>query len=425
MQVSLTKPTETKAKLQVVAADKELQVVLDAVLTRYRDKVKLPGFRPGHAPLPMVQKSVDQAALQNDFLNDAVNQMYFLAVQEKRLRTTGNPQVEVVKFVPFSTLEFTAEVDVVGDVKLPDYKKISAKKEAVSVTADDVKQVVESLRQRSAERKSVERAAKDGDEVVLDFAGKDAKGEPVPGAEAKGYGLQLGSKSFIPGFEDAIVGLKAGAEKTFTLPFPKDYAVSALAGKKVTFEVKVQEVKELALPKLDDAFAATVGPFKTVDELKTDIKKELTAQKEREAQAKYENAVVQDIAEKTKVALPDSVVDAQVDRLKQEDTQNAMYRGQSWDEYLKAQDLDDEKYRAQKRPQAELQVKASLALAEIAEAEKIDVTPEELDAQLEALKQRYTDAKMQEELSKPEARRDIASRILTEKTIAHLVGKKG
>lgn len=421
MQISMTNSSDTHAKLHVVAAQDELIVLKNTLLGRFQGQVKVPGFRPGHAPLAMVEKSLDQAMLQQEFLSEAINQMYVQAATEKRLRTVGNPQVDVTKFVPFSTLEFTAEVDVIGEVKLPDYTKIKVSKTAVTVTAADVTEVIRSLQARAAERKDVNRAAQKGDEAYIDFKGVDAKGEPVNGAEAKDYALQLGSNSFIPGFEDNVVGMKANEEKTFTLPFPKDYGVKALAGKKVTFTVSLTKVQELIEPKLDDDFASKVGPFKTLADLKADIKTELTAQKERETQAKFESDLVEAIASKTKVALPESVVDGQLDRLEDEEKRNLLYRGQTWDEHLAEEGVTATEHRTQKRPQAEMQVRASLALAEIAEREQIDVQPEELEAKMQQLKSQYNDKQMQTELAKPDARRDVVSRMLTEKTIDRLV----
>jgi len=232
--------------------------------------------------------------------------------------------------------------------------------------------------------------------------------------------LLLGSNTFIPGFEANLLGMKAGEEKTFVLTFPKDYGVKALQNRKVEFAVKVEKVQEVVEPKLDDAFAATVGPFKTVADLKVDIKKELSARKEDEAEQKFADELITKIAEKSKVAIPEVLITEQIDRLEQEQRQNLMYRGQTWQEFLDAEGLTDETFRKQLRPGAELRVKAGLVLSEISELEKIDVTPEELEIQVQTLKARYPDPQMQAELAKPEARRTIASRILTDKTVAKL-----
>lgn len=422
MQISLTHPSDTEAKLAIVANEAELQAVKHEVLAAFQKDVKIQGFRAGKAPLPLVEKNVNPASLQSEFLDQAINQMYFKAINEKKLRVVNNPQVNVTKFVPFNTLEFEATVDVLGDVKVPDYKKIKLTKETVKITADEVTGVIKSLQQRIAEKKDVDRAAKAGDQVFIDFKGVDAKGEPINGAEGKDYPLVLGSNAFIPGFEDNVIGMKANEEKTFTLTFPKDYGVKALANKKVTFTVNATKVQEVVEPKLDDEFAAKAGPFKTVQELKDDIKKQLTIERQNEADRKFENDLIEEVAKKTKVAIPKSMIDVQIDRMEQDERQNLAYRGQTWDEHLKEEGVTAEEHREQKRPQAEAQVRAGLALAEISDLEKVEVTPEELEVRLQVLRGQYPDKQMQAELSKPEARREIHSRMLTEKTIQKLVG---
>jgi trigger factor len=323
--------------------------------------------------------------------------------------------------VPFETLEIEAEVEVVGEVKLPDYKKIKLAQKPVSVTAKDVDEVLANLRTRAAGKKAVTRAAKNGDQVTIDFKGVDAKtNEPIKGAEGQEYPLLLGSNAFIPGFEPNLVGLKPQAEKTFTITFPKNYGVKALQNRKVTFSVTVTKVEEVQAPKLDDAFAATAGPFKTLAELKADVKKQLTAEKEQQAEQTYLDELLGKITEKTKVAIPPVLIDEQIDRLVDEQKQNVVYRGQTWQEYLKDEGLTEEEYRNKRRPDAELRVRAGLALAEIAEREKVTLTPEELEIRMQLLKGKYKDPAMQAELDKPETRRDIASRMMTEKTIDKL-----
>lgn len=420
MQISLTHNSETEVKITVVATESELQPLKEHVLNHFRSSVKLAGFRQGKAPLALVEKSIDQSQLQAEFLNEALNQMYSRAVTEKRLRVVSDPEVSITKFVPFTTLEFDATVQAIGDVKLPDYKKIKLAKPEVKITADDVKQVIESLQTRLAEKKDVDRAAKAGDHVWIDFKGVDDKGEAVNGAEGKDYPLPLGSNTFIPGFEDNVIGMSAGEEKTFTLKFPKDYGVSALANKDVTFTVVATKVQEAVIPKVDDDFAAKAGPFTTVQELKDDIKKQLESERGYEADQKFENELILAIGNKTKVAIPAVLIDDQIRRIEEEEKRNLVYRGQTWQEHLADEGVTEEEHREQKRPQAEERVRASLALAEIAEAENIVVTPEDLEIRVQLLKGQYQDKKMHDEIDKPENRRDIASRMLTEKTIEKL-----
>jgi trigger factor len=359
--------------------------------------------------------------LQTDFLDAMVNQMYVQAITEHKLRPVNRPDVSITKFVPFTTLEVVAEVEVIGKITLPDYKKIKLAKPVVKVEAKDVDEVLQNLAARGAERKDVDRAAKDGDEVTIDFTGVDAKTkEPIAGADGKDYPLVLGSNSFIPGFEEELIGLKAGDEKTFDIVFPKDYGTQTLQNRKVTFSVTLKKITELVKLKLDDAFAATVGPFKTLTELKADIKKQVQADRQQQAQRDYESELLGQIAEKTKADIPGILIEEEIDRAEADEKQNLMYRGQTWEEHLKEEGVTAEQHRDKQRPAAQARVTAGLVLGEVADLEGIEVSEEEVDLRMKLLSGQYTDAAMQAELSKPEARRDITSRMLTEKTIAKL-----
>lgn len=421
MQVTKTQPGPTTAKLKVSAGQKELEETKQAVLSVLSANVKVPGFRPGKAPANLVEKQIDPQVLQSEFLEQAVNRLYVDAVQQEKLRPVAQPKIEITKFVPFSTLEFTAEVESVGEIKLPNYKLIKVDAKQSSVSAQDVGDVLNNLRQRAATKQAVERAAKSGDEVVIDFKGVDTKTkEAIDGADGKEYPLTLGSKTFIPGFEDELVGLKPGEKKTFGLTFPADYGAKALQSRKVTFEVTVLKVSELQPPKLDDGFASTVGPFKTVAELKADIKKQLTAEKDRESERLFNNELVEKIAAKTVVEIPKALVEEEIDRMEDEEKRNIVYRGQTWQEHLDAEGLTADQHREKQREGAELRVKAGLVLGAIADKENINVTPEELEIRIQLLKGQYADPSVQAELDKPEGRRDIQSRMMTEKTLDKL-----
>lgn len=423
MQVTKKNLSETEVQLVLVANEKQLTAAKKATLAVLGKEMRLPGFRQGKAPEALVEKNANPATLQSEFLERAVNLLYVTALSEENLRPVAQPEVKISKFVPFETLEVEIEVEVVGKITLPDYKKIKLAKKKVTVTAKDVDAVLDQLKQRDAEKKDVTRASKNGDQVVIDFKGVDAKSkEAISGADGKDYPLTLGSNTFIPGFEENVVGMKPGEEKTFTVTFPKDYGVKTLQNAKVEFTVTVHKVQELVEPKLDDAFAAKVGPFKSVAELKEDIKKQLQVEKDQQTDREYVDELVLEITKKTKVAIPESLIDDQIDRLIREQKQTLMYRGQTWQEFLEGQGLTEEEYRKQQRADAELRVKAGLVLGEVADQEKIDVTDEELDLRLRLLKGQYPDKKMLAELDKPEARREIASRMMSEKTVDKLVG---
>lgn len=422
MQVSKKSITPTKVELSVSVDQTMLDSVKAEVLTHLaKDHVKIQGFRAGKAPLALVQKNVDQQLLQSEFLDAALNRAYGQALDEEKLRPVAQPEVKLTKFVPFSTLEFSAEVEVVGDIKLPDYKKVTAQRKNVSVTSKDVDEVLQNLQTRIADKTEVARAAKEGDELIIDFAGTDAKtSEPISGADGKDYPLLLGSDSFIPGFESNLIGMKAGEENVFTLTFPSEYGVAALQNRKVTFTVTVQKVQELKAPKLNDAFAAKVGPFKSLDELKADIKRQVTAERETEADRDFQNELLAKIAEKTVAEIPDVLIENEIDRMESEERQNLVYRGQTWEEHLTAEGVTSEEHRERQRDLAASRVKSGLMLAEVAEKEGITVDDHEVEAQLSQLKTQYTDPAMLSELDKPETRREIASRIVSEKTIAKL-----
>jgi trigger factor len=422
MQVTRKDISETKINLSIVAEASELSSLKKHVITHFQAKTKVAGFRMGKAPLNVIEKHVDPAALQSEFLDEAINNLYQNAVNNEKIKAFGHPSISIKKFVPFTDLEFDAEVEILGKIKLADYKKIKKNLSKVEVTTKDVNEVLDNLRQRSASKEAVKRSAKLGDEAIIDFKGVDSAKKPIQGADGDDYPLTLGSNAFIPGFEENIVGMKAGDEKTFDLTFPKDYGVKTLANKKVSFTVNVKTVNKLTEPKLDDEFATTVGPFKTLADLKTDIKKQLSVEKQSQANRQLENELILEIVEGSKLSLPKSLVEEQMERLKGEVRQNLNYRGQTWQEMLDAEGVTSEEYdKQQLLPEAERRVKTGLVLAEISVQEKLEITPDELEERMQILNKQYSDAQMQAELAKPESRQEIASRLLTEKTVDTLV----
>lgn len=425
MHVTRTKPSDTEAVLTISGNELDLAPIKQKILKKLAANMKLAGFRAGKVPLHLVEKNLDQQAFQNEFLEEAMSRLYSAALDQENLRPVSNPDIELKKFVPFTTVEFTATVPVIGTIKIADYTKIKLSRPKVIVDAKHVADVVASLQQRMAERKNVVRAAKAGDEVIIDFKSVDAAGQPVNGADGKDYPLTIGSNTFIPGFEDHLIGLKAGESKVFEIPLPKDYGVKTLQGKKVTFDVTVNSVQELIEPKADDEFAAKAGPFKTLAELKGDVKKQLLVEREQEAERNYEEELLQKIAAKSTVGVPKSLVDEQIERIEREELQNLIYKGQTWDEHLASEGITAEEHKEQKRPAAEGRVKIGIILSEIAEKEKIVVSPEEFEVRLRLMKGQYQDQAAQAELEKPEVQRDILARMMTEKTIERLVGYAG
>lgn len=422
MQITKDTTSPISVKLTLTADQVELDTIKQSVVMRLGKDLRLQGFRPGKAPQALIERSLDQALLQNEFLEQAVNQLYVQAIEQERIRPVAQPQISITKFVPFDALELTADVEAVGDVNLPDYTNIKVSRTVAKVTDKQVTDIIEDLRGRLASREDVTRAAKSGDEATIDFTGVDAKTkEAIAGADGTDYPLTLSSGNFIPGFEEEIIGLKTDDTKDFTLTFPDDYGAKALQSKEVIFNVTIKKVQKLVLPEVDDDFAAKIGPFKTVDELKTDIRRELEGQANIEADRTYESDLVEAIAKKTKVELPKALVDEEIERNEQQDRQNVIYRGQTWQEHLDEEGVTEEEHREKNRAGAEIRVKAGLVLGEIAEAEKVTVTPDELEVRIQVLKGQYAnDERMLGELDKPEGRRDIMSRLLTEKTIDKL-----
>lgn len=422
MHVQKTTNSPTEVTLTITAAPEDLEPIKQQILKKLSKDVKIPGFRGGKVPPQLVEKHVDQATYQTEFLDEAMTQLYSKALEQEKIRPVTQPKVDVKKFVPFTVLEYEVTAGVFSPVKLGKYRGLKSSIKPKSVTADDVKNVLETLRTRMSERKTVTRAAKTGDEAIIDFKGVDEKKKPINGADGKDYPLTLGSNAFIPGFEDNVIGMKAGAEKTFTLTFPKDYGVKALASKKVTFTVTLKTVNELTKPKADDELAAKTGPFKTLQELKDDIKKQLEHEARHETERAIQNELVGKVVEASEVEIPEAVVEQQVVYELDELRRSLTYRGQTYQEFLEAEGTTEEKYKEETvKPRALQQVKTGVILGQIAEDEKLEVAPEELEQQMQALKAQYKDPAMQAELEKPESRRDIASRILTQKVINLIV----
>ena len=421
MKITRTDKNSTELTLAVVADADDLAPIRHHVLGHFARTIKVPGFRAGKAPRHMIEKAVNQQTFLDEFMEHALNELYGRAIDAQKIRPAGAPKVNVKKFIPYTALEFEAELEAIALIKLPDYKKIKLAKKLVYITAEDIKGVLDNLRRNMAERAEIDRAAKVGDELIIDFNGRDKAGKPISDAEGKDYPLLLGSSTFIPGFEDHLLGVKANESKEFTIKFPADYAVAALRGKDVTFVVEIKKVSELSEPKLDDVFAAKAGPFKTLAELKANIKKQLVSERELNAGREFENELISAIVAKSTVEAPKNLVDQQILGMEEEEKRNLTYRGQTWQEHLREENITEEQHRERNRPEATARVQGGLVLSEIAEQEDIQVTPEELEIRVQILKGQYQDPAMQAELDKPENRRDLTNRLMTEKTVAKLV----
>lgn len=419
MNVKRTNKSETEIKLEINLDDKQLNSVKAAAVKKLGGKLKVPGFRPGKAPVAVVEKQLDANQLQVEVLQEAIEKYYREAVVKEDLRPLASPEVDVKKFVPFTELSFEASFETMPEVTLGDYSKIKKTAPKITVTDKEVTEVIDNLRTRVATKASADKEAVNGDEVWIDFDGVDEKGKAVAGASGKDYPLSLGSSTFIPGFEEGLVGVKKGDKKDLKLSFPKDYHAKNLAGTKITFKVTVKDVKEVKLPETNDEFAATVGPFKSLADLKKDIKAQLVEQKEAEASAKVKDEIVEELVKKSKMALPKVLVSDQIASLEQDMKQNLTYRGITLNEYIeqeKFKDEDDWREKALK-PQAERRVSVGMVLAEVAEKEKLTVSDTELKERIALYQAQYQQAGS---FNTPEMQREVLSRMLTEKTVDFL-----
>ena len=331
------------------------------------------------------------------------------------------PSVNVTKYVPGEMAEYTATADIIPEIKLGDYKKLGVKREEAKISEKDIKGVLDNLASSFAEKKVVKRAAKLGDEVIIDFVGKK-DGKAFDGGSAKDYHLTLGSNTFIPGFEDGIVGHESGDKFDLELTFPKDYGVKDLAGAKTVFEVLVKQVNEITKPAIDDEMAKKCGPFKTLQDLKDDIKKNLAAQSEQRLENKYKDDLVNALVAKSKVPAPEILIKDQLNMIREDISRNAATQGMSFEDYLKRAGETEENWEKQARKIAEARVKASLALQTLAVNEKITVSDDLVAAKIAELKDVYKKSpEALKSLKDPNVKMDIKNRMIIEATLDFLV----
>ena len=421
MKTSLKKLSDTKVQITVTLDAEDLKAARPLAIERLSADLALPGFRKGKVPAALAEQHLRANDIAQMSLDIAVRTSVPKAFNDEKQTAIMIPQVEVTKFVANESAEYTATADILPDIKLGDYKKLNVKKEAVKVTEKDIKEILENIANAYAEKQVVKRAAKLDDEVVIDFTGKK-DGEAFKGGSAKDYHLQLGSKSFIPGFEDGIVGHEVGDKFDLNLTFPKDYHAKELAGQKVVFEVLLKQVNERKLPEYNDDFAKKCGPFKNMDELKADIKKNLEAQNEHKAEEQYKDALVDELIKKSKIPAPEVLIKDQIRFIHDDIERNAGAQGMKFEDFLKANGQTEEEWEKEAEKVATKRVQASLALQIIARDEKIEVEEDLVNAKIAELKDVYSKSKEAlENLKKPEVRQDIKNRMTIEKTLDFLV----
>lgn len=423
MKTTVKNLSDTKVELTISLGKDELEAARQVALTKLAKSIKVPGFRKGNVPASVAAKHVDPQMLDQQTLEDALSKAVAESYMNENIQALDRPAVEIKKYVPGTELEFTAEAEVLPKVKLGDYKNLKVEKKKITVAAKDVNEIIDRMRSGMSEKKEVKRAAKNGDEVKIDFVGKK-DGVAFDGGTGNDYDLVLGSNSFIPGFEEGIVGKKPGETFDLELEFPKEYHVASLKGAKVVFTTTLKAVKEVVLPEVNDELAKKAGPFTTLDELKDDIKRELTAQKEREAAENMKDDLVKQLVEASTIPAPEVLVKDQAESIERDMTQNLMYQGLTLDQYLENKGFESkEKWlETEVSDAAKKRVQAGLALSELSKVEKIEATSEELASHINMYKQQYANnPQMLEQFDKPEAQRDIANRLLTEKTVERLV----
>lgn len=423
MKSTVKNISKTRAVVTVSLEASELEAAEQVALKKLSKTIKVDGFRKGRVPLNVVAKHVAADVLAEEVLENALSKGVADAFLSNGLQALERPEVEVKKFVPGSELEFTAEADVLPPVELGDYKKLKATKTKVVVEKKDIDDVIERIRKGYATKEETDAAAEMGDETVIDFIGK-RDGTPFDGGTGGDYPLTLGSGSFIPGFEEAIVGHKAGETFDVPLKFPKEYHAKDLAGKDVVFEATIKKVNKVVLPELNDELAAKAGPYTEMKQLEDDIKAEITAQKEREATDALKDELVKQLIEKSEVIAPKVLVDDQVRSIEQDMMQNLMYQGMTLDQYFESKGFKDrdEWVAKEANEAAELRVKAGLVLAELSKAEKIEASADELAEKINAFKTQYANSPdTVKRFDEPEIQHEIANRLLTEKTVDRLV----
>ena len=423
MKATVKHLSGTRVLVTVTCEAPELQAAEQVALKKLSKDIKVDGFRKGHVPIAVAKKNVDPNLLAQETLDNALSRAVAEVFVQNELQALERPEVEVKKFIPGESLEFTAEGDVLPKVVLGDYRGLKATKVAIKVAKSDVDEVIERIRRSLSEKKETKAVAKDGDEVIIDFVGKKGDKE-FDGGSSKDYALTLGSNSFIPGFEEALVGLKTGDKKDVELTFPKDYHSASLAGQKVVFAVQVNKVNAVTLPELNDELAAKAGPFTSADELEADVKREITAQKEREANDTLKDDLVKQLVAKSKVSVPKVLHEDQIRSIEQDMQQNLMYQGLTLEQYYESKGYPDRDawLKAEADEAADNRIKAGLVLAELSKVLKVEASADELAGHINAYKTQYANnPAMAKSLEEPEAQREIANRLITEKTVDKLV----
>lgn len=386
---SVEKLEKSQVAVTVEVTAEEFEAAVQKAYLKMRNKISVPGFRPGKAPRKMIEKLYGEGVFYSDAVDAALPDAYTQAIGSSGLDVVGYPEVEIVDDqIGKDGFTFKATVAVYPEVELGQYKGVSAVKEEVKVTADDVKERLNQMAEREARLVSVDRKVKKGDTAVIDFEGFD-NGTPFEGGKGENYELKLGSHTFIPGFEEQVAGMSAGEEKDIDVTFPADYHAEELAGKPVVFKVKVHEVKETVVPEKDDEFVKDVSEFDTVAELRADIEKRIRDEKQAGIDRAFENAAVEKAAANMTVEIPDSMIDEELDQEMERMDYELRSQGASLQAYAQMMGGDMNAIRNSLRPSAQAAVRTNVLLDAVAAAENIEVSEEECEEEYKKLAESY------------------------------------
>ena len=372
MKTKFKKLSDSRVEITVTLDGKDLEAAAEKAVAELGKEISVTGFRKGKVPADVAKKFIPENDLNAKTADIAVRTTIIPAFMENSRQPLALPGANIVKYVPGELLEYTATAEVLPEVKLGDYKKLGVKREESKITDKNIKEVLDNLASSFAEKKVTKRAAKLGDEVVIDFVGKKG-GKAFDGGSAKDYKLTLGSKSFIPGFEDGIVGHEPGDKFELKLTFPKDYGVKDLAGAKTTFDILLKQINEVILPAIDDDLAKKCGPFENLAALKKDIRENLTAQTKYQNLEKYKTALVEALVKKSKVAAPDILIEDQINVMKDDITRTAAAAGMDFETYIARAGETAESWDKKAHEIAEQRVSDGATCGQTAELHRMEV----------------------------------------------------
>ena len=389
MSLQVEKLEKNMAKLTIEVSAQELEAAIQSAYQKNKSRISVPGFRRGKVPRQMIEKMYGKEIFYEDAANALIPGAYDKAMEECEESIVSSPKIEVVQIEAGKPFIFTAEVALKPEVKLGKYKGVKVDKEVITVTEEEVAAEIEKERENNARTIEVEgRAVEDGDIATIDFEGF-VDGVAFEGGKGENYPLTIGSGSFIPGFEEQLIGKNKDEEVDVNVTFPEDYHAEELKGKEALFKVTVKEVKTKELPEVDDEFAAEVSEFETLAEYKEDIRKKLTEKKEKEARNAKEEAVITAIIEDSAMEIPDAMLETQQRQIVDEFTQRLQMQGISLEQYFQFTGLDAEKMLEQAKPQADRRIKSRLVLEAIVAAEKITVSDEDYEKEIERMAEVY------------------------------------